>query len=90
MPDSLLVQSFLRFAAVALGFVIVFLAWRAYRRGAGRRVLWLSVGMGLVTVGVISEGIAFQGLGWPLDDSHLVEGGVTLAGFGVLVYSLYA
>ncbi|MGQ0536633.1 MAG: DUF7521 family protein [Methanobacteriota archaeon] len=75
---------------VALGFWIVYLGWKAARARGSRAMLWFTVGMVLMTVGAISEGLAFQGLRWTLDQSHIAEAGVTLVAFGVLVYSLYA
>lgn len=80
----------LKLATVAAGFFIVYLGMKAYRRGRQKSVLWLAVGIFVLTLGAISEGAAFQGLGWTLDQSHLFEAIVTLAGFSVLLYSLYA
>lgn len=79
----------LKAITVALGFLIVFLAWKAYRSTRRRAILVLGVGMAIMTLGAISEALAFQGLSWSLDQSHVFEGVVTLVGFAVLVYSLY-
>lgn len=75
---------------VAAGFYIVWLAYRAYRKQPTPTLRWLTVGMAILTLGAISEGVAFQGLGWTIDNSHVFEAAVTLVGFGVLVYSVRA
>lgn len=79
----------LKLVTVVLGFIIVYLGAKAYRSTRRKPLLWLTVGMGIMTLGAISEGAAFQGLRWSLGESHLFEAVVTLLAFGVLVYSLY-
>ncbi|HLE48155.1 MAG TPA: hypothetical protein VI818_07660 [Candidatus Thermoplasmatota archaeon] len=80
----------LKFVTVLLGFYIVYLGYKAYRKQPHGNLLWMTVGMGVLTLGAISEGIAYQGLGWTLGASHIFEAVVTLLGFGILVYSLFA
>lgn len=80
----------LKAVTVVLGLLIVFLALKAYRSTHRRAILVLGIGMAVMTLGAISEALAFQGLNWSLDQSHVFEGVVTLLGFAVLVYSLYA
>jgi hypothetical protein len=77
-----------KFLTVLAGFYIVFLAFKAYKAKPARNVLWLAIGMGILTLGAISEGIAYQAIGWTIDESHIFEAVVTLVGFGVLVYSV--
>lgn len=89
-PETILYLSIIKALTVLLGLVIVYLGARAYRAQPRKPLLWLTIGIGVLTLGAISEGVAFQGLGWSLDQSHLFEAFVTLAGFGVLVYSLYS
>ena len=79
----------LKLVTVVLGFVIVYLGAKAYRSTRRKPLLWLTVGMAIMTLGAISEGAAFQGLRWSLGESHLFEAVVTLVAFAVLVYSLY-
>lgn len=86
---TIIFLSVLKLITVALGFVIVYLGAKAYRTSRRKPVLWLTIGMAIMTLGAISEGAAYQGLGWTLGQSHLVEAVVTLAAFGALVYSLY-
>lgn len=85
-----MVLSVVKTVTVLLGFVVLYLGWKAYHKTRATHLFWLVMGMGLMTLGAISEGIAFQGFGWSLDQSHVLESVVTLAGFAVLVYSLYA
>lgn len=90
MAQTELVLAAIKAATVVLGLVIIYLGWKAYGKGRQRSLFWLTVGMVFMTLGAISEGIAFQGLGWTIDQSHILEAIVTLVAFGVLVYSLYA
>ena len=85
----ILALSIIKLATVALGFLVVYLGAKAYRRSRRRPLLWLTLGMGVMTLGAISEGAAYQGLGWSLAESHIVEAVVTLVAFAVLVYSLF-
>jgi hypothetical protein len=81
--------SALKLVTVLLGFVIIYLGWKAYRTSRRKPLFWLTVGMAIMTLGAISEGAAFQGLQWTIEQSHLFEAVVTLIAFAVLVYSLY-
>ena len=90
MTSTELVLSGLKLVTVLLGVVIVYLGWKAYARRRRKPLLWLTVGMLIMTLGAISEGAAYQGLGWTIGSSHIFEAIVTLIAFGVLVYSLYA
>lgn len=86
---DILFLSILKTITVGLGFVVVYLGAKSYRASRKRPILLLTVAMALMTLGAISEGIAFQGLRWTIEQSHLVEAVVTLVAFAVLVYSLY-
>lgn len=85
-----IVLSTIKLVTVLLGVLVVYLGWKAYRTSRREPLLWLTVGMLIMTLGVISEGAAYQGLGWTLDRSHVFEAIVTLVAFAVLVYSLYS
>lgn len=89
-PTTILALSIIKLVTIVLGFVIVYLGAKAYRQTRRRSLLLLTIGMGVMTLGAISEGAAYQGLGWSLDLSHIVEAVVTLIAFGILVYSLYS
>lgn len=85
-----LALSILKLVTVILGVLIVYLGAKAYRTSRRKPLLWLTIGMAIMTVGAVSEGAAFQGLRWTLGQSHLFEAIVTLIAFGALVYSLYS
>lgn len=85
-----LVLSGIKAATVVLGVIVVYLGWKAFRTTRRKPLLWLTVGMAIMTLGAISEGLSLRGLGWSLASSHIFEAIVTLVAFGVLVYSLYA
>ena len=87
--NAIVILSGLKIVTIALGFVIVYMGWKAWRTSRRAPVLWLTIGMAVMTAGALSEGAAFQGLHWTLEQSHLVEAVVTLIAFAVLVYSLY-
>ncbi len=84
------VLSAIKFVTVLLGATVVYLGTKAYRASGRRHLLYLTVGMLLMTLGAVSEALAFRGLGWELAESHVFEAVVTLIAFGVLVYSLFA
>lgn len=84
-----LILTAMKVVTVALGALIIYLGTKAYRASRRAPLLWLTVGMGIMTLGAVAEGLATMG-GLELGQSHIIEGVVTLVGFGVLVYSLYA
>lgn len=88
--STILILSGIKFVTVILGAIIIFLGVRAYRATRRRHMLWLTVGMAALTAGAISEGLAFQGLHWTLEQSHVFEAIVQLVAFGILIYSLFA
>lgn len=85
-----LALSSIKLVTVALGIIVVYLGWKAYRASQRKPLLWLTIGMAVMTLGAVSEGIAFQGLDWTIGESHIFEAVVTLVAFAILVYSLYA
>lgn len=84
------ILSVIKLITVFAGFYIVYLGFRAYRKLRQKHVLFLTVGMFVLTLGAISEGLALQGLNWSTNQSHIFEAIVTLVGFVILVYSLVA
>ena len=88
--STIIILSILKLLTILMGFVIVYLGVRAWRSTRRKPLLWLTVGMLIMTLGAVSEGAAYQGLQWTIDQSHVFEAVVTLVAFAVLVYSLYA
>ena len=76
--------------ALALGGVLTHLAYRAYRRTHSPVLRALTAGFGLVTLGLLFGGGVHQVLGLGFLPGLLVQRLLTLAGFGLLVYSLYS
>ena len=89
MADPTLLLSALKAVTVGLGVVILYVGGKAWRNTRRKPLLYLTVGMAVMTLGAVSEGIAQLGLGWSLDLSHVFEAVVTLVAFAILVYSLY-
>lgn len=73
-----------------LGGVITYLAFKAYRRTGMDGLKFLSLGFGIVTLGALIAGVVDQVL---VVDGHLaltIESALTMIGFLVVTYSLYA
>lgn len=87
--NTVIALSVIKLITIVLGFVIVYLGTKAYRNTRRKPLLWLTVGMAVMTLGAITEGAVYQGYG-SLDLAHLVEAVITLIAFGVLIYSLYS
>ena len=73
-----------------LGSLITFLSFKAYRRTGASSLRALAIGFGLVTVGALLAGVGHQFTALSLTFSVVIESGLTLVGFAVIVYSLYA
>jgi uncharacterized membrane protein YphA (DoxX/SURF4 family) len=74
---------------LAHGGVITHLAYRAYRRTRSPVMCTFAAGFALVTPGLLFCGASHQLLGLDLAASLLPKRLLTVAGFGLLVYSLY-
>jgi hypothetical protein len=75
---------------LALGAIVSYLAFRAYRRLGADGLQWLAVGFGVVTLGSLLAGVADQLLAVSDHNAIVVESGLTMLGFLVITYSLYA
>lgn len=75
---------------LTLGGVITHLAYRAYRRTQSPVMRTFAAGFGLVTLGLLFGGGLHQLFGLDLLAGLFVQRLLTVAGFGLLVYSLYA
>jgi hypothetical protein len=73
-----------------LGSLITFLSLKAYRRTGSRSLQSLGIGFGLITVGALLAGVGHQFTSLSLAQSVVIESTLTLLGFAVIVYSLYA
>ncbi|WP_129115038.1 DUF7521 family protein [Halegenticoccus tardaugens] len=73
-----------------LGGLITYFSWKAYRRTGARALRALAIGFGVVTLGAFVGGLTDQVLHIPMDVSILLDALLTLLGFAVITYSLYA
>jgi hypothetical protein len=86
----------LKTLSLVLGGLITYFAYKAYRRTGSDPLRALALGFGLVTAGALMAGVLDQVLAGPVgpvaprDAALLVESLLTTAGFGVILYSLYA
>ena len=75
---------------LVLGSLISLLSYRAYRRTGAAALRSLAVGFAIVTVGTILAGVTDQFTGLGLAFGVLLQSALTLVGFAVITYSLYA
>lgn len=73
-----------------LGALITYFSLKAYYRTRSPALRALGVGFAVITVGAIVAGSLDLVLDWPLQRTVLVESVVTLLGFAIITYSLYA
>ncbi len=76
--------------ALVLGAFIVYLAYRGFRRNRSRPLFYVAVGFALITAGTLAEGILYVILGSELLTALAVGTAVTVLGFLVIIYSIYA
>jgi hypothetical protein len=77
-------------ASLLLGGLITVLSLKAARRTGSVALRALGIGFGLVTLGALIAGVGHQFTALTLAHSVVVESTLTLVGFAVIVYSLYA
>ncbi|WP_137285281.1 DUF7521 family protein [Halorussus salinisoli] len=80
----------LKTITLALGGIITYFAFKAYRRTNVSALRALALGFGLVTTGTVLGGVVHQFTGLTIADGVVVESVFIALGFGVLTYSLYA
>lgn len=90
MVDTILLLTIIKLITVALGFAFLAVTWRAHRRHPNPGLLVLFLAVALMTIASVAEGLAYRALGLSLDQAHIIEGLFTLAGFAVLVYSVWS
>jgi hypothetical protein len=81
----------LKTLSLVIGGLITYFAYRASIRTGAPALRALAVGFGIVTLGALTAGVVDQVTG--VDDrtwALFVESALTTAGFGVILYSLYA
>lgn len=79
----------LKTLTLALGGLITYHAYKAFRRTSSTPLRSLAVGFGLVTLGSLLAGLVDQIVRLPTDVALVVESLLTVAGFAVILYSVY-
>ncbi|QQG48876.1 MAG: hypothetical protein HY247_00715 [archaeon] len=76
--------------ALILGFgsVVVFYAWRSYRRTRSESMLLLALGFAFVTAGAVIAGVLFNLTSNDLATVVTVQAASQAIGFFIIVYSL--
>ncbi|MDX1745022.1 MAG: hypothetical protein R3324_03715 [Halobacteriales archaeon] len=77
-----------RLVVLALGVSITYFSLQAYRRTRAPYLRDASVGFGIISVGVLIEGLLFEVGGFDLAIVHIVESVAIGLGFVVLLLSL--
>ena len=81
----------LKAITLALGGLISYLSYRAYRRTNAGPLWYLAIGFGVITLGSLLAGVFDQFLTSVGRDSALViESALTAIGFAIITYSLYS
>jgi len=89
MNGSMVLLAATKTVTLLFGGTITLLSYRAYRRTGSPALRALTLGIGMVTTGVILGGVLHQVVGLPLELSVSIQSVFTAAGFAVLTYSLY-
>lgn len=79
----------LKACTLVLGGLITYYAFRAYRRTTARPLGILAVGFAVVTIGSLLAGVVDQFTAQPAANALVIESGLTVVGFAVILYSLY-
>lgn len=92
-----LVLLMLTLVAITMGLYIVFQAFRGYRRNNSRRMLFLAIGLALLTVIPFVLSLVVAGVGQRLGFGQrvytsyvpIVSRGLEICGLSAILYSLY-
>mgnify|MGYP007116971786 CR=1 FL=1 len=77
-----------RLAVLALGILITYYSFEAYRRTGTYYMRNAAIGFGIITLGVFIEGVLFEFAGVDLAIVHVIESVAIGLGFVVLLISL--
>jgi len=80
----------LKTLTLALGGLITFFAFKAYRRTGSPALRALTIGFGIVTLGALLAGVADQALHLRRSTVLVIESALSAVGFAAIAYSLYA
>jgi len=88
MQDIFVLRA-LKLVIVLLGFVLVYLGAKGYRKSRGKDMVFLTLGFALITAGSVAAGVLFEFLGFPLVEVDIVESTMVILGFASLIYSIF-
>jgi hypothetical protein len=80
----------LKAITLALGGLISYLSYRAYRRTNAGPLWYLAIGFGVVTLGSLAAGVFDQFLNVDRNSALVMESALTAIGFAIITYSLYS
>lgn len=75
---------------LVLGGLITYNAYKAYRRTMAAPLQYLALGFAIITIGSMIAGIFDLVLDLPRSVAISTESGLTVIGFAVIIFSLYA
>lgn len=75
--------------ALFLGAVVVFLAYRGYKRTNKAFMVWLALGFAFLVTGAVIEGLLYELLGVPLVQAHVTRASFTALGFLLVIFSIH-
>ncbi|MCU4752364.1 hypothetical protein OB919_10255 [Halobacteria archaeon AArc-curdl1] len=74
---------------VTLGLLIAYQAYRSYRRGNGRPMLFVSIGFLFISVGSVIEGLLYELDILTIYQASSIQTGIVAFGMLFVLYSLY-
>jgi uncharacterized membrane protein len=89
MMQEIFVLRALKLIIVFLGFVLVYLGAKSYRKTRTKDMIFLTVGFALITAGSVAAGVLFEFLGFSLIEVDIVESAMVIFGFASLIYSIF-
>ncbi|MFB6236736.1 MAG: hypothetical protein ABEH81_07475 [Halopenitus sp.] len=89
MSETVTAIAAVKAVILILGCGITYIAYKAYRRSGDRSVGVLGVGFGIITVGAVISGVAYQLFSVSLTSGILVNSLFVAVGLAVIMYSLY-
>jgi hypothetical protein len=84
-PEGIATAS--RGLTAAVGLFVAGLAYRGYRRNDARKMLWLAVGIGLLTAGTFLVSVVLDGFGIGDGGVLLSVGAVNVLGLSAVLYA---
>lgn len=90
VESSPFVVAVLKTLTLILGGLITYYSYKAYIRTQAKSLRALTFGFGLVTLGSLLAGITDIVFEFGLEVNTVIESSLTVAGFAVILYSLYA